>query len=52
MAEEQCNTFRNNSYVNLALTLREFEDISKKKENEICTDYDYIEKLLNKFIKI
>tara|TARA_B100001121_G_scaffold305651_1_gene323518 strand:+ start:107 stop:1441 length:1335 start_codon:yes stop_codon:yes gene_type:complete len=52
MTEEQCNTFRNNSYVNLALTLREFEDISKKKENEICTDYDYIEKLLNKFIKI
>ena len=52
MTQEQCNTFRNNSHLNLALTLREFEDISKNKETVICTDFDYIEKLLNEFIKI
>lgn len=52
MTQEQCNTFRNNSYLNLALTLREFEDISKKKENTICIDMDYVENLLDKFIKI
>ena len=52
MSEEQCKIFRNNSYLNLALTLREFEDISKKKETIIYTDFNYIEKLLNTFIKI
>ena len=52
MTQEQCNTFRNNSHLNLALTLREFEDISKNKKTVICTDFDYIEKLLNEFIKI
>ena len=53
MSEEQCKIFRNNSYLNLAVTLREFEDISKKKrENIKCSELVYIEKLLNKFIKI
>ena len=52
MTQEQCNTFRNNSYVNLALTLREFEDISKKKEITIYTDFEYVEILLNKIINI
>ena len=47
MTQEQCNTFRNNSYLNLALTLREFEDISKKKEGAVCIDMG----LCRKFIK-
>ena len=49
MTQEQCNTFRNNSYLNLALTLREFEDISKKKETIIYTDFNYKNKFSKRF---
>ena len=52
MSEEQIKIFRNNSYLNLALTLREFEDLSKRYNGDIkYTDLEYVKKLLNIYIK-
>ena len=51
MSDEQVKIFRNNSYLNLALTLREFEDLSKKyKKDIIYSDLEYVKKLLNIYI--
>lgn len=53
MTPYHIKNFEKNRYFNEAIKLREYEDISKKSsKNHIIVDYDYIEKLLYKFIQI
>ena len=50
MSLEECQKFRNTTYYNYAVKLREIEDLSKKTSIGNM-DFTYVEYLLNKFMK-